>query len=137
MLSIGAVPTILALLSLSRHRQCYFSTVTVEAKVSGRADEEGLEEVGLSQLVDVARDVDVTAGDGNGATEAEKPVEVEGGDLGVVTLEVGEVKVVRKGLLEIGSVSGLRGKGCLPDSQQISVVVFYYFVIAGSEPRKS
>ena len=114
----------LALLSLSRHWQCYFSTVTVEAKVSGRADEEGLEEVGLSQLVDVARDVDVTAGDRNGATEAEKPVEVEGGDLGVVTLEVGEVKVVREGLLEIGSVSRLRGKGRLPDSRRIFVFIF-------------
>ena len=74
--------------------------LTMEAKVSGRADKEGLEKVGLGQLVDVPRDVDVTPRDGNGATKAEKPIEVEGGDLGVVTLEVGEVKVVRERLLK-------------------------------------
>ena len=54
----------------------------------------------LGQLVDVTRDVDVAAGDGNGATEAEKPVQVEGRDLRVVTLVVSEVKVVGKGFLE-------------------------------------
>jgi len=84
----------------TRHWQCDLKAFTVETKVSSRTDEERLEEVRLCQLVDVPRDVDVTPGDGNGATKAEKPIEVEGGDLGVVTLEVGEVEVIGERLLK-------------------------------------
>ena len=72
----------------------------METDVSGGADEEGLEEVLLRQLVDVARDVDVAAGDGDGATEAEQTIQVEGGNLSVVSLVVGEVEMVGKGLLQ-------------------------------------
>jgi len=72
----------------------------VKAKVSGRADKEGLEQVGFRQLVDVTCDVDLPTGDWNGAPEAEQLVQVEGRHLRVVPLEVGEVEVVRKSLLK-------------------------------------
>ena len=73
--------------------------VTVKAEVSCRTDEKSFEEVCFRQLVDVGGDVDLATGDRNGPSKAEKSVQVEGGDLGVVTFEVGEVKVIRKRFL--------------------------------------
>ena len=74
--------------------------LTVEADVARGTDEERLEQVVLRQLVDVLRDVDPAAADRDGAPEPEQAVEVEGGHLGVVTLKVGEVKVVRQRFLQ-------------------------------------
>ena len=75
-------------------------SLTVEADVARGADKEGLEEVVVRELVDVGRDVDVATGHGTRATEAQQPVQVERGNLGVVTLVVAEVKVVRKSFLK-------------------------------------
>ena len=72
----------------------------MEADVSRRADEERLEEVVLGQLVDVLRDVDPAPAHRHGAPEPEQAVQVEGRDLGVVTLKVAEVEVVRQRLLK-------------------------------------
>jgi len=73
--------------------------LAVEAEVACRGDEECLQEVALCQRVDLPRDVQGPPGHRDGATKAEQPVEVEGGDLGVVALEVREVKVVWQRLL--------------------------------------
>ena len=74
--------------------------LTVEADVARGADEEGLEEVVLGQLVDVGRDVDPAPADRHGAPEAQQAVQVEGRHLRVVPLVVAEVKVVRQRLLQ-------------------------------------
>ena len=71
----------------------------MEAEVACRGDEECLQEVALCQRVDLPRDVQRPPGHRDGATKAKQPVEVEGGDLGVVSLEVREVKVVWQRLL--------------------------------------
>ena len=46
----------------------------MKTEISGRADEKRLEEIRFCQLVDDFREVDVTSGDGNGATKAEKTI---------------------------------------------------------------
>ena len=73
--------------------------LTMEAEVACRGDEECLQEVALCQRVDLPRDVQGPPGHRDGATKAKQPVEVKGGDLGVVALEVREVKVVWQRLL--------------------------------------
>ena len=73
--------------------------LTVEAEVACRGDEECLQEVALCQRVDLPRDVQGPPGHRDGATKAKQPVQVEGGDLGVVSLEVREVEVVGQRLL--------------------------------------
>lgn len=73
--------------------------LTMKAQISRRTNEKRFEEVCVGQIVDVPGDVDVPAGHGNGASEPEEAVQVEGGDLRVVALEVREVEVVGKGLL--------------------------------------
>jgi hypothetical protein len=72
----------------------------MKAKISGRADEKGFEQIRFRQLVDVTRDVDVTAGDGNCSPESKESVEVESSDFGVVTFEVGEVEMIGKCFLK-------------------------------------
>ena len=74
--------------------------ITMKAKVSRRTDKKCFEEVCFRQLVDVGGDVDLATRDRNGSSKAEKSVQVEGRDLGVVTLEVGEVEVIGKSLLQ-------------------------------------
>lgn len=66
----------------------------MEAEVLRRRNEERLEQVTGGQCVEVGGDVEETADDRGRPAETQQPVQVEGGDLGVVTLVVGEVEVI-------------------------------------------
>ena len=101
---------ILHLFSPSKLTPFLFFVPTVEAHVSRGGDEEGLEQVVLCQLVDVPGDVDAPPRHGDRPPEAQQPVEVEGGDLGVVPLKVREVEVVGEGLLRWEGGIGRCGK---------------------------
>ena len=74
----------------------------MEAKVARRGDEEGFEEVALSQGINVSGDVEAPPGHRDRPPEAEDAVQVEGGHLRIVPLVVCEVKVVGKSLLVPG-----------------------------------
>lgn len=71
----------------------------VEAEIAGRTDEERLEDVAVSHLVDLRGHVERPARHRHAAPEVQQTVQMEGRDLGVVSLVVREVEVVRQGLL--------------------------------------
>ena len=85
---------------------------TVEAEVARRRDEESLEKISFGQRVDLSCDVQRSPGDGDGSAKAKQSVKVEGSDLCVVPLEVGEVEVVGQRLL--GARKPHRLEKCLP-----------------------
>ena len=76
--------------------------LAVETEVARRGDEESLEKISLRQRVDLSRDVQRSPGDGDRPAKAKQPIEVEGCDLGVVSLKVREVEVVGQRLLGAG-----------------------------------
>ena len=76
--------------------------LAVKAEVARRGDEEGLEEISLRQRVDLSRDVQRSSGDGDRPAKAKQPIEVEGSNLGVVSLKIREVEVIGQRLLGAG-----------------------------------
>ena len=66
----------------------------MKAEVAVRTDEEGLEKLWIGQVVYLCGDVEPPPGHWNCPPELQKSVQVEGGDLGVVTLKVREIKVI-------------------------------------------
>ena len=98
-------------------------TFPVETEVTSWRYEECLQQVSLSQAVDISGTtttvtrreretvpgyVEDSARDWNGSPEAHDLVQVEGGHLRVVSLEVGEVEVVGQRLLGPGEPHGLQ-----------------------------
>ena len=92
-------------------------TLAVETEVARGRDEEGLQQVSLRQTVDISgtttlssggdtererdlpRNVEDSAGDGDGSSESHNLIQMVGGHLCVVSLVVGEVEVVGQSLL--------------------------------------
>ena len=72
---------------------------TVKAQVLRWWDEESPQEIASGQGVQLGRHVDEASDHGRGSAEAQNSIQVEGGDLGVVPLIVGEVEVIGQRLL--------------------------------------
>ena len=79
----------------------------MEAKVASWRDEKCLEKISFRQRVDLSGDVQSSPGDRDCSAKAKQSVEVEGSDLGVVSLKVGEVEVVGQSLLGTREPHGL------------------------------
>lgn len=71
----------------------------MEAKITRRTDEEGLEDVAVRYLVDLRGHVEHPAYRRHTSSEVQKTVQVEGCNLSVVALVVRKVEVIRKRLL--------------------------------------
>jgi len=80
-------------------RVAVVGALAVEAEVARWRDEESLEKISFGQRVDLSCDVQRSPGDGDGSAKAKQSVEMEGSDLSVMPLEVGEVEVVGQRLL--------------------------------------
>lgn len=83
------------------------ATLAMEAEVVIGRDEKGFEQVALCQRVQFLGYVDVATHDRHRSPESQHPVQVEGGDLRVVSLEVSEVEMVLESLLLAGEPHGL------------------------------